>query len=169
MEKTFPGVKVFLSARDEYMYLLKNQERIISKTQLKENRQNFSYIRELFTDMTNHPIEAFMNESDIPCGPIFSEKSSNESQNCVLLTTCNPPVRELTGLQISNIIKFIKNCGCNPAINEKINNFDWVVSVENEFLYEAASSGKRTTLIPTGFGENLFRRMFPQAEIYYPV
>lgn len=162
MEKTFPGVQVFLSCRDEYMYLLEGQERIISRTSLKENKKNFAYIREIFCDLLQHPVEAFMKESDIP---ILTELSCKLSQpsSCVLITKCSPPVKTLSGTQINKILKQYNHL--NPAMNQPINDFDLVIGVESDELYEAGAQGKMISLIPTGFGKNLFKSMFPWGEI----
>lgn len=162
MENTYPGVKVYLSCRDEYMYLLNGQERIISRTELKENKKSFAYIREIFCDLLQHPVESFMKESDIPITTEINVSIQNPS-SCVLVTQCNPPVKTLTGSQINNILNHFKHL--NPAINKPIDEFDLVVGVESEELYEAGAKGKRICLIPTGFGENLLKNMFPWCEI----
>lgn len=163
MEKTFPGVKVYLACRDDCMYLLAGEDRILSKTELKEHKHLFGYIRELLCDMQSHPVESFMNESDIPCGPICEEIDADG--DCVLLTNGVIPVRPLNGEQIKKAINHIRKNGCEPQINGDINRAGWVVGVECEQLYLAAAVGKRVSLIPTGFGEKLFKKMFPKSEI----
>ena len=59
MEKTFPGVKVYLSCRDEHMYLLEGEERIISKTELNDKKHLFllqqkSFYYFVFSNMRLH-------------------------------------------------------------------------------------------------------------------
>lgn len=163
MEKTFPGVKVYLACRDDCMYLLSEEDRILSKTELKDNKHLFGYVRELLCDMQSHPVESFMLESDIPCGPICEK--SNCYGDCVLLTNGVIPVKPLNGEQIKKAINYIRKNGYEPQINGDINRAGWVVGVESEQLYLAAALGKRVSLIPTGFGEKLFKKMFPQNEI----
>ena len=58
-----------------------------------------------------------------------------------------------------------KSKGFDVNINDSWENYDWIISVENEYLYEAAAAGKKVTLISTGIGENLFKSMFPKGEI----
>lgn len=169
MEASFPGIKVYLSCNDEYMYLLKNQERIVSRSNLLKDKQQYAYIRELSCDMSTHPVEQFMLESDMPCGPIQSSPlhEGDLSGTCTFLTNCYAPTRSLSGFQIQKVCQIIRNKGCEPVLNRPFEGFDWVVSVENEVLYEAAAMGKRVTLISTGLGENLFRTMFPGAQILH--
>ena len=164
MEKTFPGVKVYLSCRNEHLYLLEGEERIISKTELSDKKHLFGYVRELLCDMESHPVEEFMKESDIPYEKIQSSKTKPQGK-CVLLTNGVAPVECLTGDQIKKALKHIKNEGCDVEINGNIDTADWVMGVENEDLYLAASQGKFTALIPTGFGENIFKSMFTNIEI----
>lgn len=163
MEQTFPGVKVFIACRDDCLYLLQNEPRIITKTQLKDSKNMFGYIRELLCDMQSHPVEEFMKESDIPCGPICKPLKTNG--NVVVLTNGIIPVKPLNGNQIKEIIEYVRSQGKEPILNGDINDASWVLGVECENLYLAAAAGKRVTLIPTGFGENLFKNMFPESEI----
>lgn len=167
MESTFPGVQVYLACREDSAYLLKGEDRIITKEELKENKHLFGYIRELSCDMQSHPIEEFMNESAIPCGPIRAKQLPWEG-GCTLLTNGVAPVRSLSGNQIKFVIEHIKKCcgGTEPELNASPDaGHGWVVGVENESFYQAAVEGRRVTLIPTGFGENLFKKMFPGGQI----
>lgn len=164
MEETFPGVSVYISCKDDYLYLLQNESKALGQTDLKENKNQFAYIRELACDMQSHPVEEFMNESSIKIEPICNSKITSK-KTCVILTNSILPVRSLTGEQIQKTIAYARSKGCEPRLNEDFQSFDWVIGVENENLYLAASQGKNITLIPTGFGENLFKRMFPQGEI----
>lgn len=161
MEATFPGIKVYLAHREDSAYLLKGEDRIIGREELKNNKHMFAYIRELVCDMQSHPVEEFMKESDIPCGPILAKQQSSKGLS-QLFTNGVPPVRSLNGKQIQAVIAHIRSKGSEPAINGSLlPNADWVIGVECEELYEAAANGRHVTLIPTGFGENLFKKMFP--------
>lgn len=167
MEATFPGIKVYLAHREDSAYLLKGEDRIIGREELKNNKHMFAYIRELVCDMQSHPVEEFMKESDIPCGPIL-KKQTADPQGCILLTNGVSPVRSLSARQIELAIQHIKrlNGGVDPWINISPDaGQGWIVGVENQTFYEAAAAGKQVTLIPTGFGENLFKKMFPGGQI----
>lgn len=164
MEANFPGVKVYLACRQDALSLLDKEINVLSQEDLKTSKNNFAYIRELTSNMESHPIEDFMNESDIPYGPITTE-SEMTHKKVVLLTNGVIPVKSLSGNQIKAAINYIKNCGNEPELNSSIEDAGWVIGVENEKLYKSAQLGKKTTLIPTGFGENLFKKMFPNADI----
>jgi len=164
MEAAFLGVKVYLSCREDSAYLLKGEERIITREELKENKHLFGYIRELLCDMQSHPVEEFMNESDIRYGPIRVEQPL-KNKKCVLLTNGVTPVGSLTGNQIKLAISHIQNKGYQPEINGTTEDAGWVVGVENEQFYNAAAIGRAVTLIPTGFGENMFKKLFPSGQI----
>lgn len=167
MEAEFPGVKVFICCRDEYMYLLKGEERTLGRTELKESRGRFAYIRELVSDGGKHPVESFMDESAIPFGPVARPKRPLHELNgsCVLLTNGWHPNRSLSGDQIRLALDLVRARGSDAQINKPVGGFDWVVGVECDQLWEAAAEGKCVTLISSGFGENLFLRMFPEGEI----
>jgi hypothetical protein len=167
MEKTFAGLQVYLACKDEYMYLLNNESKTLSASSLKTQKQKFAYIREIYTEINKHPVEELMLESEIPFQPICNNTIHPEliKGSCLLLTTANPPTRSLNANQITHALDYIRKQGCQAHLNKRIDDFDWVVGVENENLYEAASQGKKVTLIPTGFGENLFKKMFPASEI----
>jgi len=167
MESTFPGIKVFLACREDSTYLLKGEDRIFTREEVKDNKHMFAYIRELVCDMQSHPVDEFMNESAIPCGPIL-KKQESWGAVALLLTNGVAPVRSLTANQIKLAIGHIKrlNGGVEPDINTPLNNnHGWVVGVENESFYQAAALGRQVSLIPTGFGENLFKKMFPGGQI----
>lgn len=164
MEQTFPGVQVYIACREDSTYVLRGEERILTKNELKDSRHLFGYVRELLCDMQSNPVEEFMKESDIPCGPV-KETPRGSSGRCVLVTNGVLPVKSLTGDQIKAAIQYIRGQGCEPDLNDTIDNAAWVVGVESESLYQAAANGLRVTLIPTGFGKNLFKKMFPTGQI----
>lgn len=149
------------------MYLLENEQRICSKTNLEDYKRNFAYIREIKDDINKHPIEHLMEESDIPCGPIVIEKRKKILNKTAVLTNGYFPTRSLNSKQINNIIKNISNEFVINPTNKWYDDFDCVIGVENEQLYQAAALGIDTILVPTGNGENLFLKMFPNNQIKY--
>lgn len=164
MEAQLPGIKVYIACKSEAIYLLSGEERILTREDLQSKKNEFAYVRELSCDMQSHPIEEFMKESNLACGPI-KITTPIIATTCVLLTNAILPTKTLSGKQIQAAIDYIKQKGCEPQINGSIENADWVVGVENEDLFQAAAMGKKVTLIPTGLGENLFHAMFPKAEL----
>lgn len=167
MESIFPGIRIFLCCNDDYLYVLKDEPRILGKTTLLQNKSQFAYIRELVFNGADHPIEEFMRESDIPIGPIRELPIYCKPTGglAALLTQCQHPVRSITGSQTQKAIQFAKDLGCDVQINKGTELCDVVISVENELLYESASQGRPVFLIPTGLGENLCKAMFPGIQI----
>ena len=92
----------------------------------------------------------------------MQRKEKKLNKTAILTNGCFP-TRSLSFQQINKIVKSIK---CEYIINPKsLENFDSAIGVENEYLYKAAYLGLDTTLIPTGNGENLFIKMFPNNQI----
>ncbi len=58
-----------------------------------------------------------------------------------------------------------RKAGYETEINGNLETAGWVIGVENRFIWEAAALGIKTTLIETGIGTNLYRKMFPQNEV----
>lgn len=161
IELKFPGLQIYICCKDNFMYLLENEQRICSQSKFDKN--NYAYSREIKNSLEKHPIEELMEESEIPCGPITLEKKEKKLKKTAIFTNGQSPTRSLNYKQINNVIKNIKNeYTINPSSFEE---FDSVIGVENEHLYKAASLGIDTTLIPTGNGENLFAKMFPNNQI----
>jgi hypothetical protein len=166
MEASFPEIKIFISCRDEHMYLLNGQERILQKSKVIENKNQFAYIREICNNQQTHPVEDFMNESEIYFSKIANQNSKySVPGSCVLLTQSNQPTKQLTSYQLQKITEHVEKFHIDIQINKPPESFDWIIGVENELLYDQAAKGKKVTLIPTGVGENLFKNMFPDAEI----
>ncbi len=166
MEASFPEIKIFISCRDEHMYLLNGQERIVQKSKVIENKNQFAYIREICNNQQTHPVEDFMNESEIYFSKIANQNSKySVPGSCVLLTQSNQPTKQLTSYQLQKITEHVEKFHIDIQINKPPESFDWIIGVENELLYDQAAKGKKVTLIPTGVGENLFKNMFPDAEI----
>ena len=92
-------------------------------------------------------------------------RNSKKNTPAVLLPNGSFPNRNLSYKQIQAVTDYVRSQGCELSINKPYESFDWIISVENEYLYKAAASGKRVTLIPTGIGENIFKSMFPDGEI----
>ena len=165
MEKTFPGIKVYLSCKNNYMYLLKDEQRIIQFEELDKNRNLFGYIRTIKNENNTHPIENFMLESDIEVLPIKTNTNTS-NKKWVILSNGIEPVRSLTGDQIKKLYEKLESKGFDVFLNVDFSDAGLVVGVENENLYLAAENGISTSLIATGFGENLFKKMFPECNTY---
>ena len=129
-----------------------------------------SYTRILEDSTDIHPVEELLKESNIPCGPIVVEERNNSSKKCALLTKGLSPVRSLSGRQIGSVLEYAShnslNISINPSLDEILYDFEMVIGVENDVLYESASKGLNVQLVPTGIGKNLFLSMFPNNKIF---
>ena len=54
-EKQFKEIEIHIACRDNLFYLLDNKDRILSQSELKENKNNFAYIREVLFEMNVSP------------------------------------------------------------------------------------------------------------------
>lgn len=163
MEQAFPGIKVYLCCRDDLFYLFHGEPRTLVKSKLFAEKNQFAYVREISYTEGEHPIEQLFIESDLKIKPICTSSSNYGPAN--LLTNGVYPINSLNHKQIQFSLEYIASKNCICQINKDWNNFEWIVGVENELLYEAASAGKKVTLISNGIGENIFKMMFPKAEI----
>jgi hypothetical protein len=170
IENAYKGIVLYICCSDDCLYLLSKEKNILTKSEFLKNKSNISYIRFLEDSIDRHPVEEIMKESSIPCGPVCVEKRENFSKKCALLTKGLSPVRSLNGRQINSALELISGGGfkvfINPSLNEIVDDFEMVVGVENEVLYECAARGLNVKLVPTGIGENLFLSMFPNNEIF---
>lgn len=161
LETQFPGVHIYLACRDEALYLLAGQERILGQSRLR--KEEFGYVRELLNDMQSNPVEAFLEESGVRISPIKSEPPT--SGPAIILTHAVLPNQPLTPAQVVAATNHVRKKGSSLAVGDKWQSAAWVLGPENAELYEAAAAGRKVTLIPTGFGEKLFVKMFPRGEI----
>lgn len=163
IEKELKGIIIYIACKEDCVYLFNKKERILTKEQFQQQKENFAFIKEINCDTINHPIETLMDESKIPYLKI---KTNQENfKECVLLTNGNFPTKNLEEIQIEKIKKHLENKGIHVEVNKPTNNFNWIVSVENEDLFIAAQHNKKITLIPSGIGTNLFKKMFENPDL----
>ena len=164
MEKTFPGVEVYIACKEEAMRIFKDEHRVLSKKELEQSYGELAYIRELNCNMRDHPVQQFMIESGIPYGPI-NQKVNTLNKNCLIVSKGQLPTKSLTESQLDLVKNLAKNQGYTVATDGNYKDFGWIIGVESEEIFEAAALGIRTTLIITGFGEKLYQKMYPSGEI----
>lgn len=169
IESELPGTKVYICCRDEYMYLLSGQERILPRSELQERRSGFAYVRELLCDMASNPVEQLLNESDIPYGEVASpEYGPGEAEVCRVFHFGQAPTRSLDGAELKRLMSYAERRFQGKLRIENGGRYapgEWVLGVECEATWDAASNGLPVTIVRTGFGENMFSKMFPKCEI----
>lgn len=173
IEAQLPGIKVWISCQDEYLYLLEDELNIVSYTELEKCKSNFAYIREIRNDCTKHSILKLMEESNLKISPIA--KNSKKSGMCLICPEGIQPVKSLMPSKIPNQaiivgsdIHYSLDIKIRPKGKDKLKYIEeasWIIGVENEYLFLGAAKGIKTTLLKTGIGDKLFKEMFPDSEI----
>lgn len=183
MNKKYPHLKIFISCRDEFKYLLDDEPDVIGFSEIYNHKNNFAYIRELNTSITPpHALEVLIKDSLPDFKPDHISFNSNVKK-CLICPDGALPTRSY---QHSNKLRtyaesrgyksIVVGSDIHPGssqVDERPNNnkfkfldeVGWVIGVENEFLFEAVRRGIKTTLIPTGFGNNLYKLLSPFGEI----
>lgn len=183
MNKLYPELRIFISCRDEIMYLLEEEPDIIGYSEIHDRKNDFAYIREINTSINPpHTIESLVHDSLPGFKPTLTIVDAT-SRRCLICPDGALPTRSYS--DSNKLREFAESRGYKTTIvgsdihpgtakvdvrpgNEKLkflNDTDWVLGVENEFLFEAVRRGIKTTLIQTGFGGNLYKLLNPKAEI----
>jgi len=155
IEKQLPGMQIHLACKDDAFHLLEKLPNTMPWSSYKDRKREFGHVREIGTDMKNHPILDLMNESELSFPappPIATGNNRCVIWNRAMLPT--KPVENIEGLR-----KFIQSRG--HEIVSHTDEVGCVAGVESEFLYSSAIKGLMTYLIPTGTGTELYRKMFP--------
>lgn len=144
-ENAFPGIEISMCFKDDCLHFVEGEDRIVPYSKIKEQKRQFAYIREILCNMQEHPIEAFLKESDIEVPCLEPETASNAQG--------------------------IFSQGCLPTKSMTRDQIDWasqvqgVVGVENEELFQAALDGAKVTLVDTGLGGKFYSKMFPNIDV----
>jgi len=162
MEKTYPGIQVYLACKPSALEWLEGEENVVTGT---INHREFGYFRELRCDMRSHPVEAFMKESNIHCGPVRAIPIASPTKRGVIIQNGMLPTRSMSMDQILACRKFLFSKSCTIEMDGDIENADIVVGVESPKLFQAGANGTQVALVPTGFGENLFKSMYPRGTV----
>lgn len=163
IEKQFPDLNIYLSCRDEFYHIFNNEKNILTREELRANKRNFGYIRELKIGST-HPIWDLLRESNIEI-PTISIEANSLTRLCLFVTDGSLPTKSLNSEQIKKCKSYITQLGYQISSKNSTDDVGMVCGVECEQIYDAASKGIKAALIPTGLGTNLFKNMFPKAEI----
>lgn len=162
IEAEFPEMEIHYCFREEAMYLVEDESRILSRSQYKKDKHLFGYVRELTCNSQEHPVHQLMEESAIPYRHIW-EESRKDTGKCLLSSQGNFPTRPLNQKQIKQLRQDVEKSGFE--CDEDSVDVDWVVGVESEKMMIAASRGAKVSLVPTGIGTQLVKNLFPKTEI----
>ena len=165
MERKFIGLDIFLSCKDVCYRYLQDCPKVIKLSEIKKRKTEFAHIKELTFDGKSHAVYQFLEESGLVKYPIEVEELTEHSDLCVIATHGSYPTKPLIKKQIEMLKKHAQNKGYTVEIDGQIDNAGLVAGVESTKLYEAASQGIKTILVPTGLGERLYESMFPNNEV----
>ncbi len=166
IQQKFPGINIYIGCKDEVSHLVEGEDKILFLSSLKVNKFNFAHIKEIKSSTEGHPIQEFFEESDIDY-QVINDKSEILTHLCVIAPFASYPANPLTSEQIEQLVNYAKSKGFQAKVNVDHKNAGWVLGAENEAIFEAASQGSKTTLVPTGLGTNLYEKMFPNGEVLH--
>ena len=159
IEAELPGIQIYLCGRKE---CLPDTERVFEISEIEQKRNELAYIRDLKCDLIHHPVEALLKESNLNLTywtpPI---QRMSQGKYYILCPNGTLPTKTLSPKQIDALKIKIGHL----EISDNIENADWVIGVESVGLFKAAMLGIKTTLIATGLGTNLYKKLFPSGEI----
>ena len=72
----------------------------------------------------------------------------------------------VTNFQNTKVEKYVVSKNMQPVINGNLDLTTWAIGVENEFTALAPTQGIKTTLIPTGIGENLYKSLYCNLDVF---
>ncbi len=162
IESHFPGLEIHFCFRQEAMYLVKDEPRIFSKEKFRDRKGQFGYVREINCNSQQHPVDQLMMESKIPYQNVW-RTPRNDTGRCLIARNGSFPTGSLNETQVEQLRTYARRNDYEPE--EKGTDVDWVLGVESEEMMLAASKGARISLVPTGLGTHLVRKLFPQTEI----
>jgi len=114
--------------------------------------------------MIKHPVLELVEESNLTLEHLKPPKIEKLNLKCAICPKGNAPTQSIDGSKVEKLKKMVTLQGYTAVLDDA-ENAGWVIGVENEQLFNAATKGVRTTLIPTGLGTDLYKKMFPSAEI----
>lgn len=182
IEKKFPELKFYIGCKSGFKYLLEGVSNVVYADNPSKLKNDFAHIREIRNDHQKHSVLEFIEES-ITIEPICTSVDSNKGL-CLICPEGLPPTRPMQVIdhwsnQIaavgyaplvlgSDVHTTLSNIKVRPSGDQKMNYIKeaaWVIGVENEYTMLAASQGKKVTLVDTGVGKSLFKKMFPKIQI----
>lgn len=167
IEKNLPGLQIFISCKDDLDYLVKNQERIVLKSKILEEKKNFAHLRQLKCNMEEHPVYSLLEESNINLN-LKVDLEKEYSKKCVITPMGILPTKSLSPNQIEHLKNVARNKGFTDVIvGDDISGAGLVIGVENSTLFQAAFKGIRTILVDTGLGKQIYK-LITNGEVIEP-
>lgn len=186
IEKQLPGLKLWIGCRDEFGYLLAGESQVVFQSEMEKRKNEFAYIREIRNNATSHSILDLMVQSEIKIEPIPKKIGDVSEKICLICPEGIEPTKSMSEASLdiaaheaarlgytpivvgSDVHHSIKKIHLRPQGEDKIKYAKaagWIVGVENEYLFLGASSSIKITLVESGIGTSLFKKLFPYTEV----
>lgn len=182
IEKQLPGLHVYIACKDNFYYLIEDEPRTVRSSEMKDLKHLFAYVRNI-SFVKAHPILSFIQESQLEI-PVIATPTITKG-TALICPEGILPTQSLTLKNVEMLKQKVKSLGYDPIVIgsdihatllidlrpygkeklEYIKSAAMVIGVENEYLFLAGGMGKDTTLIPTGLGAELYKKMFPENKI----
>lgn len=169
LEMSYPDLKIYLSCNKNLFYLIQDEDNVLIKEDLYKSKRAFGNIEEIKCNINKKsPVLKLLENAEIKC-PVISREASIKTSLCFFSNKCHPPVKPVPEHTLNTIKNSVEKKGFivndNPNVND-LERAGWIIGVENEILYLAASMGIKTTLLSSNGSSNVFKMMFPEAEVF---
>ncbi len=148
------------------------------------DKKDFAYVREIRNNSSKHSILSLMEESDLKINPT-SKTSLKKGGLCLICPEGIEPTKSMSQkdvdvwktkatqsgyapIVVGSDIHYSIPISIRPSGSEKfkyLQEANWVIGVENEYILLGATKGIKTTLIKTGIGHTLFKQLAPGIEV----
>lgn len=180
IEEQLPGLKLCIGCLECFKYLLEDEKDVTFNV----NKKEFAYVREIRNNSLKHSILSLMEESNLKINPV-SKINSKKGGLCLICPEGIEPTKPMTQSDIATWKEKAIQLGYAPIVvgsdvhhslsisirpngNEKfkyLEEANWLIGVENEYILLGATKGIKTTLIKTGIGHTLFKQLAPGIEV----
>lgn len=185
IQRRYPELRVFIACSDKLFFWIEDEQDVIKQSEVRDRLTEFAYMRQIETSADgDHPLWTLINESAIEIEPVKILPMQKNTGICLICPDGGFPTKPMLDVEkIKNMVnhrgytpivvgsdvnQVYKNPDKVPVNNGKLeilSTADWVVGVENEYLFSAGLRGIPVSLIPTGTGTNLFKALFKGGEI----
>lgn len=164
MERQFPGLKIYLGCKDASYGYLQGCDRVVKVSEIRKRKLEFAHVKELRFNGKEHVIDLFAKRCNLDCR-LDIEPQKEHTALCVIVTEGSYPTKNLIKKQVDILKRVARERNYEVEVDGDIENAGMVMGVESPKLFEAAAKGIKTVLVPTGLGERLYERMFPNGEV----
>lgn len=164
LEKEFPELNLYIGCKDDKIHFLNGCDQVLKLTELRSRKTEFAHISEIKFNGQTHPIEDFVVGANI-ANFALSIPVMEKTYKCVIVTKGAFPTKPLEQHKIDKLKKIADSQNMDWEIDGNITGAGLVMGVESVALYEAASQGIETGLVPTGVGTKFYKHLFPNGKI----